>query len=96
MLTDERLNEIRERESKATVGPWRHDKGHIRAMNGGPIILRTPPVIWMGMEGYQPRQALMDGEFVTHARIDIIDLLECVEKLKKNLKIKRRRNETKR
>lgn len=82
LLSKEERAEIRERNDKATEGPWRNDKGHIRPIQGGGIILRTHQMItWAGMDGYQPRQALQDAEFVAYARTDVTKLLDHIEQL---------------
>lgn len=58
----ERIERLTKAKAKATGGEWHNDKGMIRSSLGGSPILRTKTVTWCGVDGYQPRQALDDGD----------------------------------
>lgn len=76
------INEIEARAKAATEGPWINIKGQIRG-NSGRSLARLGPVVWMGVRGFQPEQAMIDSEFIAHARTDIPDLIEYARELEK-------------
>lgn len=88
MLTDERLAAIRERESKATEGPWCFERWEF----GGEIICEYGSLgIEVGKPGLRERDVrspydedlrIADFEFLASARTDIPDLLREVERLR--------------
>lgn len=78
-MTPDRLEQIRERVSKATPGPWHgdHDEyGCVVFGNYGWVCPGNGPAYDEDSE-----QGKADAEFVGHARTDVPDLLAEVERL---------------
>lgn len=90
MLTSEQLEEIRERESKATPGPW--STYHCTMIFGGDdrvCSIETEDGDWIAVSDCSASGDCLhdlnkeDSKFIAHARQDIPALLETIEKLKK-------------
>jgi hypothetical protein len=83
MLTNERIAEIRERESKAAKGPYRHSP--VDAANRQVTFKRT---IWEICDINKVGVCIAFGadgstaDFIAHARQDVPDLLAEVERLR--------------
>jgi hypothetical protein len=86
-VDDKRLAEIRERESKATKGPWavwQVSRTIIECEDGSPISSMTLGANYQPHE-YQDKLKQMEAnaEFSAHARADIPYLLEQIESLRR-------------
>lgn len=78
-MTEQRLQEIEDREKKAAAGPWdktRTMSDHT-ALGGRTIIARVFSERFRDMEGEKA-----NADFISHSRIDIPDLLAYVKVLK--------------
>jgi len=76
-MTKDRLATIREREEKASKGPWKKELGFCGAE-------RIPFLVRPGFDGVQFGRRPNDDndmEFAAHARQDVPDLLDEVERL---------------
>ena len=78
----DRLKEIRERERKATKGPW-NDSG--RYINGDGHVLFQHSDVGCTLPDERFEEDGHNGDFVAHARTDIPWLLEQVESLQAEL-----------
>lgn len=66
----------------ATPGPWLHcSPGEVRADGVGPRLFGSP-MIWQGVNGWQPAQTQVNLDFIAAARTAMPLLLAEVERLK--------------
>jgi len=89
-MTDERLRKIRERATKATPGPW-----ELRKLDDGEYFKFAEDHEQVFVPAYSVRglntlgnyecgaMELPNANFVAHARQDVPDLIEEVERLRK-------------
>ena len=75
MTSDERLREVKEREARATKGPWR--LGHHRGFGEEHDVDGPDGEDLAGVRGMFYYRA--DAEFVAHARRDVPWLVEALE-----------------
>ena len=83
-MTPVQLAEIREREAKATAGPWRSnhgrhtvlDKGHKKYISKRTGYVPEPHTMGDGETGYMTTD---DADFIAHARTDIPALLAALD-----------------
>lgn len=87
-MTDEELQEIRDRVDAAIEGPWQR---HSYASSAGLDTTRVnmwPPCYSAKCEGgprINEHQVELNAEFIAHSRTDVPNLLNEVERLKKTL-----------
>src|ERR1700734_1724539 len=80
LVTDDlsaELAAVRERERKASPGPWKADVEHLRDMDDDPF--ETLAVV--GPDGQMVLTELPDLRFAAHARTDVPRLLAAVDKV---------------
>ncbi len=84
------IKAIKEREKKATKRPWKSDERYIVAevpwgRPGGEVIGQMNPTVQGPRPEYSRSERIANAEFSAHARQDVPDLLDEVEKLREAL-----------
>lgn len=97
-MTLERLKEIRERAEKATRGPWRVDTWPCGSKGSPPLAqtwasdvrAKSGEILCFQDTDWTKPPDHPDAAFIAHARSDVPDLLEEVERLRAALEKQRR------
>ncbi len=82
MTLTERLNQIHDRLSLATPGPWKHDSGNmeVETLKGRFVVCELTSDYTGDMNGRMPGiDYYNDGEFIASAPTDLALLLRIVE-----------------
>lgn len=82
--SDAQLREIREREAKATAGPWEYEKEKQAAGRALVMLFETVKADGVRLLRFSHENGEPDAKFIAHARADVPYLLARVDSLKQS------------